>query len=95
METVFICGNIEEPDYITKFARASAKLWDKGYKILNPATLPPDLTHDQRVHITRSMLEVSDKVYFMRGWNESSVSSKEYTFAALLDKKAIFEEESA
>ena len=83
LKVAYIAGPIAGvKDYKTSFTIAEAKLWAEGYKILNPAKLPADLSDSQYLPICISMVEQADCVFLLKGWEHSLGAVAEATYAA-------------
>lgn len=63
-----------------------------GHDVLNPATLPDNLKRWHYMLICTAMLICADRVYFLRGWQDSKGARYEYRLAQLLRKRCEFQE---
>ena len=81
--TVYIAGPMTGlPDYnVAAFYAAELELKKRGYTVLNPATLPRDLPDNKYLPICMAMIEASDAVYMLPGWNRSQGATAEYWYA--------------
>ena len=89
--TVFISGPITNrlKTYQYAFADAQMALEFLGYKVLNPAWLPKGLKIEDYVKIDNAMLECSDVIVLLPGWENSEGSRKEVELAMQLRKQII------
>ena len=89
--TAFISGPITNriDTYQHAFADAQMVLEFLGYKVLNPAWLPKGLKIEDYVKIDNAMLECSDVIVLLPGWENSEGSRKEVELAMQLGKQII------
>lgn len=53
-------------------------LEERGFAVLNPATLPDGLLHEQYLQITLAMLAQADAVFLLNGWEKSTGATREF-----------------
>ena len=83
---VYISGPITgTTDYLERFDRMEALLRQQGFSVINPARvnamMPKDLTHEEYMAMSLTMLELADMVYFLRGWQKSKGCQTEWDAA--------------
>ncbi|OVZ94885.1 hypothetical protein CBW58_02090 [Yersinia frederiksenii] len=61
----------------SEFNTEAGILEDRGFTVLNPATLPDGLLHEQYLHITLAMLEQADAIFLLNGWEKSAGATRE------------------
>ncbi|MBK5072547.1 DUF4406 domain-containing protein [Budviciaceae bacterium CWB-B4] len=74
------------------FNAAAARLKDEGFIVLNPAIQPDGLTHDQYMVMSLAMLEQSDAIYLLKGWENSKGAVMEYDRAKQRDLLFMYED---
>ena len=90
---VYIAGPITGRDgYKERFAAAQTYLISKGFLCLNPTVLPQNLPYEKYFPVCYGMIDASDAIYMLQGWEQSPGSRKEYLYAHVMDKKILFEE---
>lgn len=93
-EAVFISGPMSDlPDFgRTNFKIAESELRERGYKqILNPAVLPLGMARERYLPITLAMLEATDTIYMLKGWEYSGGARLEYDYALYQGKTVLRE----
>ena len=83
-KTVYIAGKISGnlENYNAEFQAAEDKLRALGFeKILKPSVLPGNLGYEQYMPICFAMIDVSDYIYFLDNWQESSGALREFHYA--------------
>lgn len=97
--TVFISGGITDvPDFKERFKEAEKHLRELGFNAINPAGLQDnvtvgDFTHYDYMNICVALLELTDCVYFLDGWENSDGSRDEFLYASNLDIPRITQDE--
>jgi len=90
---IFISGPISNnPNYREHFKAAQDYLEVRGYIVLSPTCLNPNLSYDKLMTICRTMIDVSDAVYMLRNWTISPGACDENTYAMVQNKQIIYEE---
>lgn len=83
-KTVYIAGKISGnlENYKAEFQAAEDFLRSKGFeRILKPSVLPDNLKYEQYMPICFSMIDMSDCIYFLDNWRESSGAMREYFYS--------------
>lgn len=82
-KVVFICGPMTGHENYNRgaFMQKEAELIAWGSVVLNPAMLPDGLEHEQYLTITRGMIQVSDSVCLLPGWEDSDGARQEVIYA--------------
>ena len=94
MSVVYIAGPITGTrDYKERFLKAEQRLRAEGQIVLNPAALPAGMPYESYFPICFSMIDVSEQVYFLRGWEKSRGARDEFGHATSKRKGIRFEEE--
>ena len=60
-----------------------------GWVVLNPATLPIGMEHEDYMAICKKMIDVADAVFFIDGWQDSKGAMEEWEYAIKNDKPRI------
>jgi|GEM_PF-274230 len=90
---VFISGKIsEDGNYIKKFERKQDELRVQGYLVFNPATIiDPFIEYDEQMKQCFELIDLSDRVYFLRDYRTSKGSMMEYNYARSKNKVMVIE----
>lgn len=93
---VYISGPITGvEDYKDKFLKAAEFLSKKGYDVINPTVIDgifPDLEYEEYMKLDIALLDLSDAIYMMNGWEKSCGASREYGYALEAGKQIMMEE---
>ncbi len=73
------CGNIDSNR--EKFYEAAKLIKKNGHIPLNPAVLPGGMEHEEYMKICIAMLDVSDAIFQLPGWEESKGARQEKALA--------------
>jgi len=63
------------------FHKAAESIIATGNIPLNPAMLPDGLEHEEYLKICKAMIDISDTVYFLPGFEKSTGAMEEYNYA--------------
>lgn len=97
---VYISGKITgTDDYMERFAAAEKYLEEAGFSVINPARIgeecPKDFTHSEYMRVCFELLDMSDCVYMLRGWEESKGAKMEYEWAREHGRAVMYQERRA
>lgn len=84
---VYVAGPMSGYEQFNRpaFHSAAKRLTDKGYVVLNPATLPNGLTQAQYMDICLAMLRCADTIYMLKEWEYSAGARAENALAEKLE----------
>lgn len=89
---VYISGSIsDDPQYKKHFKRAETKLKKEGYLVFNPTCIPVIFNYWEFMKIDLSVLECCDKIYMLRGWQNSRGAKIELARAIELNIPVMYE----
>lgn len=95
-QIVYISGKITGNDnYKEDFLRAEKFLSKMGYIVLNPARLDEiaeGLNYQQCMKLCYSLLDVSDLIFMVSGWQKSKGANAELSYAKSLGKKVMYQD---
>lgn len=87
---IYIAGKITgNENYRKEFAKAQDGLEKDGHTVLNPAVLPEGMTKGEYMRICLSMIDISDVVVFLPGWQDSEGANLEYAYCIYVGKATI------
>lgn len=98
METgkfVYLSGDIFNEDCKINFTLAQNFLEDSGYVVINPTQLgkvADSLAQGQIMQIRYRLVEVSDKIFMVSGWQKSKSANVELSYAKSLGKKVMYQD---
>lgn len=86
MKRIYISGAITgTTDYMERFAAAEQKLTAEGYSVVNPAKvnamMPEDMTWEEYMQMSYTMLDLCDSIYMLKGWQQSRGARNENLIA--------------
>ncbi len=91
--TIFLCGNMSDPDSEKQFAAFARQLEHIGRNYVTPYEIPPwNLTGDKRQALTISFLAMCDLVVTINGWEKSQNAVNQVNIARLMKKEVIISE---
>lgn len=86
-KTVYIAGPITGvPNYWEAFERADEMVTSMGYTALTPSRLPHEISNAQAMRICLSMIDSTDAVLFLPGWDNSEGAQLEYLYCKYVRK---------
>jgi len=89
---IYIAGPITGIfNYKEKFKEAEQEISSMGHIVLNPSFLPDGLK--DYMPICKAMIDQSDAVYFMHGWEKSKGSTEEYRYSCSTEKEIFKQDE--
>lgn len=93
---VYLSGKItDNENYKEGFASAEKFLIERGYIVLNPAMLDsicPNLSYTEYLRICYSLIDISEIVFMVSGWNDSKGANAELSYAKSLGKKIMYQD---
>lgn len=96
---IYIAGKITgDPNAKRNFEAAQAELQRAGHQTINPqavGSLLPELEHGEYMHISFSLIDISEAVFFLDNWKQSPGACMEYGYAIAKEKALYFQEEEA
>jgi hypothetical protein len=92
---VYISGSItKNENYKEDFLKAENLLKQNNHYPINPSKLNdllPDLTYEQYMSIDYKLIELSEAIYMLKGWQKSKGACAELSYAKSLGKKVIYQ----
>lgn len=91
MRKIYISGPMSGIKDYNKpaFMSASYDWQDKGFIVLNPATLPEGLEQSEYMDICMAMVRAADAIYMLHGYKESDGALAELAYAKKLGMEII------
>ncbi len=93
---VYISGRItNNENYKEEFSKAECWLKLNDYTPINTARVGevlPNLTYQQFMAIDYKLIEISDAIFMLDGWQKSKGACAELAFAKSLGKKVIYQD---
>lgn len=90
MGKVYIAGKITgDADYRQKFVTAEKMLVGEGFVVLSPAVLPEGLSNAEYMRICFAMIDVADKVAFLKDFTESKGAQLEAQYCEYTRKEVM------
>lgn len=90
----YLCGKIAgDANYKAKFERYEKHLKDKGYTVINPASLPLGMKDNQYMLICLTMLNEADIIAVLPDFLKSKGARLEIGFAGYQGKKLLMLED--
>lgn len=77
--------------YKRDFERAEVFCKEQGYTVLNPSVLPKDLKPESYMPICFAMIDASDAIFMIKGWEKSHGATLEKAYAGYQNKMVIME----
>lgn len=89
----YIAGKITGLDnFKDLFDVAEQELKKTGHVVMNPAILPEGFEQEEYMQICFSMIDVCEKVYFLKNWTDSKGARMEFEYAIDNEKVIEYEE---
>ena len=93
---VYLSGKItDNENYKQDFASAERFLLQMGYIVANPARLDEvaeGLTYEQIMKICYRLVDISDIIFMVSGWQKSKGANAELSYAKSLGKKVMYQD---
>ncbi len=94
---VYLSGRISDnPNYKSDFASAEHFLNQMRYIVVNPARLDEisnkPLTYQEYMKICYRLIDISDMIFMVSGWQNSKGANAELTYAKSLGKKVMYQD---
>ena len=96
LKTVYLSGDMNtDPDHKDRFLLAENFLNGIGYIVVNPTryeTTLNDFNHEQRMLIGYRLVEITDNIFMVSGWQKSKDAHAELTYAKSLGKNIMYQD---
>jgi hypothetical protein len=93
---VYLSGKITgNENYKKDFVCAELFLLQMGYIVINPARLDEvanKLTYEQYMQICYRLVDISDIIFMVSGWQKSKGANAELSYAKSLGKKVMYQD---
>lgn len=93
---VYLSGRISGNDnYKNEFAGAELFLKQMEYVVINPAKIletTEDLNYEQMMQICYRLVDISDIIFMVSGWQKSKGANAELAYAKSLGKKVMYQD---
>ena len=93
---VYLSGKItDNPNYKSDFSCAELFLRQMGYIVINPADLEEivdGLTYEQTIQICYRLVDISDIIFMVSGWQKSKGANAELSYAKSIGKKVMYQD---
>ena len=91
----YIAGKISGlaiEEYYGRFGQAESIVEDMGYSAINPLKIVPQwLEYEDQMSICITLVDISDVVYMINNWWDSSGAKREHTRALELGKTIVYQ----
>lgn len=89
---IYIAGKITGVDnYKPLFNIAEERLIKKGHTVLKPSVMPLGFEHEEYMHVSYSMIDICEAIYFLNNWKDSKGAILEHRYAERNGKKIYYE----
>lgn len=93
---VYLSGKItDNENYKKEFACAELFLRQMQYIVINPAEILKDfgeLSYEQCMQICHRLVDISDIIFMVSGWQKSKGANAELSYAKSLGKKVMYQD---
>ena len=93
---IYISGGITGVEnYLDVFKQAQTELESMGYEVINPAEIlsqmPQSTLYHQYMTLCIAMIDQSDALYMLKGWEKSRGADLENHYAITIGKEIIYQ----
>jgi nucleoside 2-deoxyribosyltransferase len=90
---IYISGAItNNPNYIEQFNEAENVLKSLGHKVINPVALNAfPFNYQEFMQICFKLIDLSDGIYMLNGWENSKGANAELSYANALGKNVYYQ----
>ena len=93
---IYLSGErTDSPNCKVNFAIAEQFMLNMGCIVINPTKLEvvcPDFTPEETNRVCYKMIEMSDVIFMVSGWQKSSSANAELCYARSIGKKVMYQE---